>query len=198
MATVKKISEIKDLFSRVSSPAKFELSFVCPDNLLVYAGLTSIDEKNISLLCQDVQLPGSSFATLEKLGDRQGVREIFAQQRVFDPIQCNFIVDSNHKVLKLFNDWLNSIQPLSGDVNEGITNNYMKFRYPKTYWAKSLKVIKFEKDYRLTSDKPSSETTYNFINAWPTKIDASPVSYNAMDQLLYCSVTFAYNRFYIT
>lgn len=198
MATIKKISEIKDLFSRVSSPAKFELQMVLGSDLLTQIGISAVDEDKISLLCQDAQLPGSSFAVLEKLGDYQGIKEIFPQQRVFDPIQCNFIVDSNHKVIKLFNGWLNYIQPLSGDTTRDAPNNYMKFKYPSNYWAKGLKIIKFEKDIELGVNAKSSETTYNFVHAWPTKIESSPVSYNAVDQLLYCTVTFAYNRFYFS
>jgi hypothetical protein len=68
------------------------------------------------------------------------------------------------------------------------------FRYPDDYVG-SLKIIKFErtgKDNAYTGPQLS----YNFVNAFPIAINSMGVSYES-SQLLKCTVSFTYIRYYI-
>ena len=60
----------------------------------------------------DVTLPGASFDMAESMGDRQGTIERFAQRRLYAPLSVTFYVDSDYNILRLFEEWMNYINPI--------------------------------------------------------------------------------------
>ena len=62
-------------------------------------------------------------------------------------------------------------------------------RYPEEYYG-DIAITKYERDYNHNMLK------YNFIGAYPISVSSIPVSYDASD-LLKCTVSFSYIRYYI-
>ena len=164
----------------------------------------------------DVTLPGASFDMAESMGDRQGTIERFAQRRLYAPLSVTFYVDSDYNILRLFEEWMNYINPIhnssgrykgsyQGTNGYSDRNNYYKFRYPDQY-KRRLIVTKFEKDFygganmnetriREGDDLiPGSLLFYQFIDAFPSNIVAIPLSYQGTD-VLKVQIEFQYLRY---
>lgn len=159
--------------------------------------------KDISLLCNEATLPGSSLATHDITSDIQGVSEKIPYRRIYDQeLSLTFYVDHNYDIIKIFDGWLDYI---SGVFAKGPDNNYyspyagMRQRYPNDY-RKDLFVTKFERDIegpkkRTVSLEKNKRSilSYRFLHAYPVRFQAIPVSYAPSD-VLRCTVGFSYTR----
>ena len=178
------------------------------------------DLARYDFFASDVTLPGASFDMAESMGDRQGTIERFAQRRLYAPLSISFYVDADFNILRLFEEWMNFMNPIhnqdgvyggsfQGQSEYEDRNNYYKFRYPDDYKRKII-VTKFEKDFyqglnmnetRIRGDKfgsdqliPGSLIFYQFIDAFPSNIVAIPLSYDGT-QVTKVTVEFQYLRY---
>jgi hypothetical protein len=227
------IEKVRSTFQKVSITSLFKVGFPLSNNSnlrgnglidwLSLAGIYDISQsegldpiEHIELLCSSAVLPGPSFKLSETYGNRQGVLEKYPLYKQFPEIALTFYVDSNHKIIKFFEEWTNYMNPLynpyTGKVqtsNKGqnladaaAENDYFKMRYPNQY-TQNLFVTKFERDtYTAESNslgvryKNTPQFTYKFIKAYPNNIIPSPVTYNGSDILSY-TVTFNYSRYVV-
>lgn len=226
------IEKIRNTFSKVSLNTFYKVAFPLSDRSAGNAGLVSwlktagiydtIDSEGldpieaIELLCSGTVLPGPNFKTTDTISNRQGIIEKYPILRQYPELTMTFYVDSNHKIIRFFEEWINFINPLysgSGVVTSsdqgqdypvaGNENNFMKFRYPNEYCQRIL-VTKFEKDLNTTTRVNSQEVrtfnssylTYEFVQAYPSNIIVSPVSYQASEILTF-TVNFNYSRYII-
>mgnify|MGYP001404681422 FL=1 len=180
---------------------------------LTSCGLLADGQKETyEILCNEAMLPGVSMSVVQEVGSRQGIRERFATQRQYTDISLTFFVSQDYKSLKLFQEWINFMNPLYV-TQEGVRHNqgypggypnnderfaYHRFRYPHDY-KRDLSITKFERN--LGADGNNEEfrpdaISYNFINAFPISIQDIPLNY-AGGNLLQVTVEFAYDRYYI-
>lgn len=155
----------------------------------------SIDVFQLSLLCSDASLPGSTFATAEVKDNFLGVTQEFAHTRLYTDIDLTFYVDRQYKVLELFQGWNDYI---SGGAGGQVAQNsydrgfYRRFRYPDSYKTQ-INIAKLERDYGLPGKKYYSRT-YTLINAFPKSVAAVPIAYGPAD-ILKITTTFSYDRY---
>ena len=111
------------------------------------------------LLASEASLPGTSMQVVQEVGSRQGIRERFATQRAFTDIAISFYVTYDYKSLRLFQEWMNFMNPLymgqegntagsaerGGYPTSGDKNAFYRFRYPNHY-KKDIQITKFERD----------------------------------------------------
>lgn len=220
------IENIRNTFSKVSISSFYKVAFQLSNtggliNWLNAAGIYNRASSNgvdpieaIELLCSGAILPGTSFKMSEVMGNRQGVLEKYPVFKQYPELALTFYVDTNHKVIKFFEEWTNYISPLynpnSGIVGvskNGLDNrtasqesDYFRMRYPNDY-TQTIYITKFERDLntipeggRSFSNSPT--LSYKFIKAYPSNIIAAPVSYNGTDILSY-TVNFVYSRYFI-
>ena len=177
---------------------------------------SSQDLSRYDFFASDVTLPGASFDMAESMGDRQGTIERFAQRRLYAPLSVSFYVDSDYNMLRLFEEWMNFINPIHNDKgkyqgsfqgqrNYRERNNYYKFRYPDDY-KRNIVVTKFEKDFYQGANMnetrirggddlvPGSLIFYDFIDAFPSNIVAIPLSYDGTE-VTKVTVEFQYLRY---
>ncbi len=194
---------------------------------LTSAGLLEGNDKiRYEMLANEAMLPGTNMAVVQEQGSRQGITERFATQRQYTNIQIGFYVSADYKVLRLFQEWINFMNPLYVTQNGiksphafpgGYPNNdeqyaYHRFRYPMEY-KKNISITKFERNmgtgagkggrHNISSIKAKQgidyvpeAISYNFVNAFPVSIQDIPLNYQA-GQMLQCSVEFSYDRYYI-
>ena len=180
------------------------------------------DLARYDFFASDVTLPGASFDMAESMGDRQGTIERFAQRRLYAPLSVSFYVDANYNVLRLFEEWMNFMNPIhnssgryegsfQGQNGYDQRNNYYKFRYPDEY-KRNIIVTKFEKDFyqglnmnetrigRFAKSRsgdnliPGSLLMYQFIDAFPSNVVAIPLSYQGTD-ITKVTIEFQYLRY---
>ena len=118
------------------------------------------DKERYELLANEAMLPGTSMSVAQEVGSRQGIRERFATQRQYTDISISFYLANDYKILKLFQEWMNFMNPLyitqegirhtqgypGGYPNHGERYAFHRQRYPHDY-KRNIKITKFERDF---------------------------------------------------
>ncbi len=212
---------VRDLYKALSLTSQFKVSLhLGLNNTGLERHLTRCGifdkfratEESYDFFAADAVLPGANFDMTEQPGAYQGMLEYNATRRIWPDFEVTYYVDSDYNILRLFEEWMNYINPLYGDYgyydggrhgNNGFTGtqSYYKMRYPSKY-KKGITITKFEKNfYRNPNDKNSkrnkqSKIQYQLIDAFPKQLTAVPVSYDG-STITRVTVVFAYTR-YIT
>ena len=160
--------------------------------------------------CAEAIIPGATFDVAEEMGSRQGLIERIPTRRIFAPVQLTFYVDNDYKIMRIFEEWMNYINPLQsagGEVaatairfgNQKGRNQFFRMRYPDSY-KKIISIVKFERNFRQNPSEGGDNLqsvptiTYRLIDAFPTNISAIPLSYEG-STITKVSVEFSYSRY---
>ena len=197
------VSKIKANLLNVAQSSLYKLTLSIPQAVSQTLNLSHIDYENISLMCCEANLPGSSLTTHQVDNDYHGVTEKMAYRRMYDEsIALAFYVDRDYKVIELLEGWMDYITGVNN--KEDYKGEYISYRmaYPNSY-KNNIYLTKFEKDqftrdYSATrgASRRSARTTldYTFVNAFPLSLTAIPVSYEG-SQALKCNVSFNFIRY---
>lgn len=211
---------ILDIIGNVSVTSQFKVSLhLAPDantasnsllSALTSAGLLSkpTEVTSYDFLCSDASLPGVTLNFATEIGSHQGVDETFPTHKVFTPFTIEFYVDKEFKIIRIFEEWINFINPIysfkgdeykaspNGAGNFKSTQDYFRLKYPDSY-RRIISVTKFERDFRDENGKLKSNpnsVTYRMIDAYPTNISPIPVTYRG-SEVTKTTVTFNYSRY---
>ena len=194
----------RKLYSDLSLSNEYVVEFGLPSDLIQFLGREGYIESGVSLdtraygvLCSDISLPGSTFATSEVKDNFLGVTQEFAHTRLYTDIDATFYVDRKYRVLELFQGWMDFISGGSGGKvgqNSQDKGFYRRFRFPDDYKT-SVQIAKMERDYGLVGKEYKSRT-HNLVNAFPKSVASVPISYGPAD-ILKITVTFNYDRYTI-
>ena len=189
------VSKIKSRLLNVSQSSLYRLTLSVPQAVRNRLNLSSIDYDNISLLCCEAALPGSSLTTHEVNNDYHGVTEKMAYRRMYDEtIGLTFYVDRNYKVVELIETWMDFITGMCD--KDQYKKGYVGYRmaYPQSY-KNNIYLTKFERDH-FSSQSNLVRTTldYTFVQAFPLALTSMPVSYEG-SEVLKCSVSFNFIRY---
>ena len=197
------VSKIKANLLNVAQSSLYKLTLSIPQAVRQTLNLSHLDYENISLMCCEANLPGSSLTTHEVNNDYHGVTEKMAYRRMYDEtIGLAFYVDRDYKVIELLEGWMDYITGVNN--KEAYKGEYISYRmaYPNSY-KNNIYLTKFEKDqftrdFSATrgSSARSARTTldYTFVNAFPLSLTAIPVSYEG-SQALKVNVSFNFIRY---
>lgn len=175
---------------------------------------TPLEAATYDFLCNEASLPGASFNTFEEAGSRQGITEPFVGNRVYPTFDMSFYVDSEYRMIRLFEEWMNFINPIytnngmaepnsSGSGYGGAKNrpDFFRLRYPDQY-RRIISITKFERDFHENPDKPSgvykkqTQLTYRMIDSFPVNLTSIPVTYDG-SIVTKTRVSFSYSRYVI-
>ena len=213
------IPEIQTIFGGLSLTSQFKVSLLLgyPTELTTHLGSCGllINKENYDFLCAEATLPGSTFDMGEEYGSRQGIIERFPTRRIYSDFNLTFYVDSDYNVVRLFEEWMNYIDPLYSEKSKysGSTTgqsdpvyrdkeNYFRFSYPDTY-KKNIAITKCERDFIKNPNNKNSKPkgpismTYFFNDAFPTNLTALPLSYEG-STITKTTVNFSYSRYTVT
>jgi hypothetical protein len=220
------LPSVRELFGELSVTSQFKVTLFFGDTAstrdadrdinswLVSCGVlgSNLQSLRYEFMCNETSLPGASLSMLEETGSRQGIVERFPNRRDFPEITMTFYVDAEYGIIRLFEEWLNFINPLyntkgrlvSGNPRGGVgqfdNEQFFRFRYPNTY-KRDIAITKFERDIFVNPntkdvEKTPSMLTYKFINAFPTNLTALPVTYEG-STITKTTVSFNYDRYVI-
>jgi hypothetical protein len=209
-----------DLFGQLSLSSQFKVSLHLVDaqigdnvdTWLNQCGLTNSKSRNAKydFYCAEATIPGAIFNTADESGSYQGITEKIPNKRLYNEFTITFYVDNDYKILRLFEEWMNYINPLyeaggkinanpKGQGNAKESQNFFRFKYPNTY-RRIISITKFERNFR---EKPGESggklgniptITYRMIDAYPVNISGIPVSYEG-STILKATVSFNYSRY---
>jgi len=191
------ISRILPKFQNVAQTNHYLVRFALPESTVYdrnslrgHLRAKGVDTRfqldDVGLLCSAASLPGSAFATVNTVGDYQGVVERFAHTRNFTQISLEFYVDNEYKSLKFLEHWMEYISGAS-QPNQTDNSYYFRMRYPESYKSNQTKIIKFEKNYRQFIE-------YTFRGLFPLSLNSTRVAYEGA-QVLKATCNFSYDRY---
>ena len=191
MPRPKKISELKSVVAKLAQTSHYEVSFGgLNDRLSSYLQERGVDTSFITrsagLLCSSASIPGSSLATADINGNFMGVQEKMAHSRIFTEMQLEFYVDSDYRMIKFLEHWMEFITDGS-EVDQSQRRYYYRMRYPDLYKCDKTKIVKFDRDFK-------KEIEYTFIGLFPKNLTSIPVSYDSSN-ILKVSASFEYERY---
>ena len=137
------VSKIKSRLLNVAQSSLYRLTLPVPQAVRSRLSLGSYDYDNISLLCCEATLPGSSLTTHEVNNDYHGVTEKMAYRRMYDEtLGLTFYVDRSYKIVELMETWMNYISGMD-DANL-YKDPYVSYRmsYPNSYKNNIYFIIK--------------------------------------------------------
>jgi len=193
---VKTTEQIRSLFQKVATTNHYEVFFNGFASLQSLRGYITTRaplvnnffiSRDLGLLCNSAELPGTSMATAQVEGNRMGIVEKFAHTRVYTDTTLTFYVDSDYRVVQFFELWHDFIASGSG-VGKEQKAYYNRMRYPDEYKISTMRIMKFNKDHFRNVE-------YTFLNAFPVNVSSMPVSYDGAN-VLELQVTFAYDRYF--
>ena len=148
--------------AQIQADSKNQLVAQNLDQWLTSCGIFRDNDKQrrFELLATEATLPGTSMSVVQEVGSRQGIRERFATQRQYTDISIGFYVTSDYTSLRLFQEWVNYMNPLftgndgqpfekgsrGGYPTSGALNGFHRFRYPNQY-KRDIQITKFERDF---------------------------------------------------
>lgn len=200
MVQPRRISDFKPIVSNLAQTSHYQIIFGgLPTPLRTYLVRKGISPlfvtENSGLLCYSAALPTTSLSTVLIDGNYTGVYENIAFNRVYSTIALDFYVDSDYKIVKFFEGWMEFIA--SGSFNNEIGDNqrvnqnnqgyFVRMQYPENYKTDSTRIIKFDRDY-------DQQIEYKFIGLFPSDISPISVSY-VSSEILKVSVTFKFDRY---
>ena len=195
----KRISDFKPTLTNLAQTSHYEVRFGrAAGGLSEYLRSRGVDKRFIigemGLLCNQASLPFSSIATTNITGAFTGITEKFAHSRTFIPINLNFYVDKEYKVIKFLEHWMEYTAGGThapggriGPITQSKSNYYVRMQYPDDYRMEETKIMKFERDY-------SNNLEYTFFNLFPQNLSAVQVGYDA-SKILTASCAFEYTRY---
>lgn len=200
MVQPRKISSYKSLITDLAQTSHYQIIFGgLPAPLRTYLVRKGVSPffitENSGLLCYAASLPTTSLTSATIDGNYTGIYENIAYNRVYNEVALDFYVDSDYKVIKFFEGWMEFIA--SGSFNNERTDNprvnqneegyFVRMQYPENYKTNATRIIKFDRDY-------DREIEYKFIGMFPSSISPISVSYISSDTLK-VNVTFKFDRY---
>ena len=211
----------RDIFGNLSLTSQFKVSLHLTNVDAGGSGLMSwLRNSNVitgnqtknyvyDFYCAEAVIPGVQFDVTEEMGSRQGTIERFPTRRIFPEFTMTFYVDNEYNLIRLFEEWMNYINPLYGDAGLLPANprgqgddlgkdrtDFFRFRYPDDY-KRIISITKFERNFDSSDPKNIKyppHLTYRMLEAFPTNITAMPLTYEG-SQIVKTTVTFQYIRY---
>lgn len=213
------VPSVVNLLGSLSVTSQFKLSMHLnkayagsQDKLMSHLAKTGVLNGDLAAIsydffCSEASLPGVAFNSVQEIGSRQGVVENFPGLKIYPPFEVTFYVDTEFKIIRLFEEWINFISPLYTNTGKAETSErgmgkynkrpeFFRLRYPNDY-KRTISVTKFERNFRVsntgrTGDMPS--ITYRLLDAYPDQLNSIPVTYEG-SVITKTTVRFLYSRF---
>ena len=218
------LPSVRDLYKGLSLSSQFKVSLFLNrnnrnaddlDGHLTRCGIFdeySASSYSYDFFASEAILPGANFDMTEQPGSYQGMLEYAPTRRIWPDFEVSYYIDKNYNLLRLFEEWMNYINPLYGsegkyiggtDAQVGFTghNSYYRMKYPGKY-KRTIAVTKFERDFWENPNQiqdgqtPQQMISYQLIDAFPKQVTAVPVTYDG-STVTKVTVIFGYTR-YIT
>jgi hypothetical protein len=206
-----------DLLNPLSVTSQFKVSLHLTnqsgtDKLISHLNNTGVldnpqDVVSYDFFCSQAEIPGSALASAPEIGSRQGITESFPTRRSYQPFDVTFYVDSEFKIIRLFEEWMNFINPIysyDGTSTPSPTGlgkfknrpDFFRFKYPDDY-KRIISITKFERNFRKNGTGKLGDVpriTYRMIEAYPDNLSAIPVTYEG-STITRARVRFMYTRY---
>ena len=153
------------------------------------SGSSVIEEENLRFFCKNVQIPSLTATTSPYKPYTIGPEQHMPNGIQFEPVNCIFMLDSDHAIMSFFHNWFQKI------VNFNTSNGTLSSvdgMYPyemgyKDEYSVSMRIKFF--------GGPLEDNFYevNFEEVFPTNIGSVSLSWEENDSYAILPVSFAYS-----
>lgn len=183
------ISEFQSKVNQHGGFARDNLFLVTISPPPALASTANIDGQELRFFCNSAQLPGLNINTNDVLNQGYGRAEARPTSMGFDPLQTNFLIDSQFKVKDFFHKWFRAI--INYDNYYGSTSssnglNPFEMEYKDNYTG-AITV------YVYSYQSSDFQYIYKFQNAFPTALGSILTSWENNDSLMSLPVSFTYD-----
>ena len=181
-------------FGGLAKTNKFHVLITNPvwvSNLADSLDVSHGEQANLVFLCDTALLPGKSITTYDFIPQGFGAVHKTPTGITQDPLTLTFMMDSNHKVMKFFQLWMQEI------VNTGSS-----FDGPlAAYKNRTDHEISYKTNYRSNviisffSDDGTSRLEYHLKDAYPVQLGSVQLGWEQNDTLAKLPVEFTYSSY---
>jgi len=165
------IADFKASFNTdLARPNKFDVTLNVPPGLIFLSGVSS---RKLSFRCEAAQLPGRTFATLDR--KTYGPIEKLPHLTTYNDIDLTFILDDDMKTKLMFDSWMDLVNPKQ-------TNN---FNYRSDYET-SILINQYDVTNKLSY-------SVELFHAYPISMNQLDLDWSN-DGMHKLTVTFAYTK----
>lgn len=184
------INEFKSRLDRFGGPAKTSLFTV---ELISRQGNPYIRDDEILFFCKNVTLPGINVGTTEYRQNAIDLPQAFPTAIVPEPLQCVFMLDSEHRVLSFFHSWMQKVVNYStqGGLYASVDDQLpYELGYKDEYSCRM--VIK----YYTTNSSSDNSRYYEVVldGVYPTTVQSIDLAWENNDSFATLPVAFSYER----
>ena len=179
------ISEFKSRLQRYGGPARtslFVVSFGSNGNI---PGFMSVDD--MRFFCQTITMPGVNLELMSYRQGGVGYPEFMPMNSSPENLNGVFMLDSNHRIMSFFHNWINSVvnvSGVSGPSTRGLEQKEINYKSNYT----TTMVIDFFSTYDQTR-------FYRCIydGVFPTQVGSLTLNWSDNDSIATMPVNFSYN-----
>ena len=164
MVKPRRIADFKPTFTNLAQTSHYQLIFGgLPLGVRQHLNVRGVDYRFMTetsgLLCSSAVIPGSTLADTKVIGNYQGVIENMTHARIFPDIALEFYVDSEYKIMKFFEHYIEFVAGGSRE-DQSQEDYYHQMEYPSDYKMYQTKLLKFDREYK-------NEIQFNFFGMYP-------------------------------
>ena len=137
MVKPRRIADFKPTFTNLAQTSHYQLIFGgLPLGVRQHLNVRGVDYRFMTettgLLCSSAVIPGSTLADTKVIGNYQGVIENMTHARIFPDIALEFYVDSEYKIMKFFEHYIEFVAGGSRE-DQSQEDYYHQMEYPSDY-----------------------------------------------------------------
>lgn len=180
------ISEFKSRIQKHGGPNRtslFVIKFAQNGNI---PSIISTDD--IRFFCQTVTMPGINLELMSYRQGGIGYTEFMPMNSAPENLNGVFMLDSNHRIMSFFHEWINSVMNINGDAGPS-----PRGLEPKEINYKSDYTTSMEIDFFSTYDQ---ERVYRCIyeGVFPTQVGSITLNWSDNDSIATLPVNFSFNK----
>jgi hypothetical protein len=186
------ISEFKSVMNKHGGPARTSLfEVVISDNSIdgTPIGGSGITKSDLRFFCQSVSVPGVNLETTPYKPSGVGFSESMVMNSSPDALNCVFLLDSNHRVLTFFHNWITSVSNVSGRGGTNARGLPMhQIEYKSSYAATSMTVRHY------STHDPFNAYEFRYLEVYPTQVSTLELAWSQKDTPATITVNFSYSK----
>jgi hypothetical protein len=152
--------------------------------------VNAIRPGDLRFFCQTVSVPGINYAVADYYPNGFGVRETITTSMQKDPFNAVFMLDSDHRVIRFFHQWMQTI---------------INYNYSDGPFSQVDDMLPYEIAYRkdiscnitvkhFSTDDPGRYYEYTLYDAFPTQVSGVELSWADNDSFATATVNFTYSH----
>ena len=181
------INEFKSTLNKYGGPSRKHLFVVEITNVPPFNDGMSL--RDLRFFCQTAQAPGINVTVTDNYPNGFGVRQSIPTQMTHTPFNAVFMLDSDHKVIRFFHQWMQSV--VNFDYTRG---GYSSINDQLPYEVGYVKDISTRIVIRSYSTDSNGYYEYVLEDAFPTEVSGETLSWSDTDTYATATVNFAYSH----